>query len=179
VADPLVLVLGGTRSGKSRFGLERAAQLAGDAPVSVIVTARPGDPELDDRIARHRAQRPSSWLTIDAGTDLAAVIAGVAPHDTILIEGLMLWLATLAGDEAPAIDELLAGRVAAAVGAIESHRGPVVVVSDEIGLGMVPLDPAARAFRDLVGITHQGLAAAADEAYLLVAGLAVPLKGTR
>jgi adenosyl cobinamide kinase/adenosyl cobinamide phosphate guanylyltransferase len=176
VTARLVLVLGGTRSGKSRFGLRRATELAGGSPVTYLATARPGDPELDDRIRRHRAARPADWPTIDVGADLAADVRRVPPGSTILLDGLTLWLSALAGDEPAGIDGILDGPLAAAVDAFCSRDAPVVVVSDELGLGMVPLDPVARAFRDLQGIAHQRLAAQAHEVHLLVAGIPLTLR---
>jgi len=177
VATPLVLVLGGTRSGKSRFGLATTRRLAGDSRAWFLGTALPGDPELDDRVARHRRERPASWPTVDVGTDLVAALARTDPSDPVLIDGLTLWLSVLLGDDVPDIDPILDGPVAAAFTAIADRPGPVVVVSDEVGLGIVPMHPGARAYRDLVGIAHQRLAAMADEAYLLVAGLPMSLKG--
>jgi adenosylcobinamide kinase/adenosylcobinamide-phosphate guanylyltransferase len=178
VADPLILALGGTRSGKSRFGLATATRLAGGGGrVWFLATAWPGDPELDDRIARHRAARPAAWPTIEVGNDLVAALAATVAEEPVLIDGLTLWLSTLLGDDVPAVDPILDGPVAAALAAIATRPGPVVVVSDEIGSGIVPMHAGARAYRDLVGITHQRLAALADEAYLLVAGLPVTLKG--
>jgi adenosylcobinamide kinase/adenosylcobinamide-phosphate guanylyltransferase len=177
MARPLVLVLGGTRSGKSTFGLGRIREIAAGRPVAYLATARAGDPELDDRIARHRRERPAGWPTIEVGSDLPAAVAA-ARDRPILIDGLTLWLSTLVGEGSDAgdLDGLLDGPVARGLEAIAAHPAPVVVVSDEIGLGMVPMDPVARRFRDLQGIVHQRLAAAADEAYLTVAGLPVTLK---
>jgi adenosyl cobinamide kinase/adenosyl cobinamide phosphate guanylyltransferase len=175
VTSRLVLVLGGTRSGKSRFGLRRASELAGGSPVTYLATARAGDPELDDRIRRHRADRPPDWPTIDVGTDLAAAVRRVPPVSTILLDGLTLWLSEVAGDDPADIDMILDGPFAAAVDAFRRREAPVVIVSDELGLGMVPLDPVARAFRDLQGIAHQRLAAEAHEVHLLVAGLPLTL----
>jgi adenosylcobinamide kinase/adenosylcobinamide-phosphate guanylyltransferase len=182
MAGPLILVLGGTRSGKSTFGMERIHAVAGDTPVTYLATAisaRGADPELDDRIARHQAARPATWQTIEVGVDLPATIARVDPDHPILLDGLTLWLSALvgAGGNDEPIDWFLDGPVAAGLAAIEAHRGPMVVVSDEIGLGMVPMDPGSRAFRDLQGIVHQRLAAIADEVVLTVAGLPVTLKG--
>jgi adenosylcobinamide kinase/adenosylcobinamide-phosphate guanylyltransferase len=179
MAEPLILALGGTRSGKSRFGLAATARLAGDGGRAwFLATAWPGDPELDDRIARHRAARPAAWPTIEVGADLVGGLAQTAPDEPVLIDGFTLWLSTLLGDDPPAIDPILDGPVAAALGAIADRPGPVVVVSDEIGSGIVPMHAGARAYRDLVGIAHQRLAELADEVYLLVAGLPVTLKGS-
>jgi adenosylcobinamide kinase/adenosylcobinamide-phosphate guanylyltransferase len=173
---PLVLVLGGTRSGKSRFALARARELAGGQPVAYLATALAGDLELDDRIARHRRERPAGWATIDVGTDLPGAVAAAGPGTPLLLDGLTLWLSAIAGDAIDDIDALLEGPVAAGFDALLGHPVPVVVASDEISLGMVPLEPLSRAFRDLQGIAHQRLAAAADEVVLTVAGLPLTLK---
>jgi adenosylcobinamide kinase/adenosylcobinamide-phosphate guanylyltransferase len=177
MAQPLVLVLGGTRSGKSTFGLARIRQLAHERPVAYLATALGGDPELDDRIERHRRLRPASWPTIDVGADLVGAVEGAGRHAPILLDGLTLWLSALAGAGIRDLDALLDGPIADGLEALVRHAAPVVVVSDEIGLGMVPMDPFARAFRDLQGIVHQRLAAEADEVVLTVAGLPLEIKG--
>jgi len=177
VAEPLILVLGGTRSGKSTFGLAAATRLAGDAGrVWFLATAWPGDPELDDRIARHKAARPATWPTIEVGLDLAAALAATDPGEVVLIDGFTLWLSTILDDETPDIDTILDGPFAAGLAAISDRPGPVIVVSDEVGSGIVPMHAGARAYRDLVGIVHQRLATRADEVHLLVAGLPIALK---
>jgi adenosylcobinamide kinase/adenosylcobinamide-phosphate guanylyltransferase len=176
VAHPLILALGGTRSGKSRYGLAAAHRLAGDGRAWFLATAWPGDPELDDRIARHRADRPATWPTIEVGADLVDALGRTDPAEPVLIDGLTLWLSTLLGDEPGPIDPILDGPVAAALDAIAERAGPVIVVSDEVGSGIVPMHAGARAYRDLVGITHQRIAALADEAVLMVAGLPVRLR---
>jgi adenosylcobinamide kinase/adenosylcobinamide-phosphate guanylyltransferase len=177
MAEPLVFALGGTRSGKSRYGLAAATRLADGGRAWFLATAWPGDPELDDRIARHRAERPSSWPTIDVGPSLADALARTDPHEPVLIDGFTLWLSGLLGDDATAIEPILDGPVAAGLAAIAARPGPVIVVSDEVGSGIVPLHPGARAYRDLAGIAHQRLAAVADEVVLVVAGLPMTLKG--
>ncbi len=171
MSDRLVLVLGGTRSGKSRFGLARARELAGPGPVAYLATACPGDAELDRRIEGHRRERPTSWPTVEVGADLAMAIRSVEPTMPILLDGLTLWLSTVVGDDEPDIGAVLADPVERALEAIRQREGPVIVVSDEIGLGMVPLDPGARAFRDLLGIAHQRFSEQADEVHFMVAGL--------
>jgi adenosylcobinamide kinase/adenosylcobinamide-phosphate guanylyltransferase len=176
MATPLVLILGGTRSGKSRFGLARVRELAGDRPVTYLATALPGDPELDERIEGHRRHRPAGWPTVEVGPDLAGAIGGSDPAAPLLIDGLTLWLSLIAGDGDGRPEDLRDGPVEAVIDALADHTGPVVVVSDEIGLGMVPMDAGARAFRDLQGLVHQRLAAAADEVHLVVAGLPLTLK---
>lgn len=171
----LVVVLGGTRSGKSRFGRDRAAALAAGGPVVYVATALPGDPELDERIALHRRDRPAAWQTIDGTRDMAATIRAIEPGTTILLDGLTLWVSLLVGDARPSVDAVVDGPIEDVRNAIQGHDGSVVVVSDEIGLGPVPMDPLARAFRDVLGIAHQRLVADSDEAWLMVAGRAIAL----
>jgi adenosylcobinamide kinase/adenosylcobinamide-phosphate guanylyltransferase len=173
VSGYLVVVLGGTRSGKSRYGRDRAAALAGEGGsvvyLGTIVSGR-GDVELDDRLRRHRLDRPAEWTTIEVGRDLAGAIRSVEPGTTILLDGLTLWMSLVYGDGGSPIDAVLDGPFANALAAIAGHDGPVVVVSDEIGLGIVPLERLSRAFRDLLGIAHQRLVAQSDEAWFMVAG---------
>lgn len=181
MSERLVLVLGGTRSGKSRFGQARILELAAGRPVTYLATAWAGDPELDRRIEGHRRMRPADWTTIDVGSDLARTVRDLDPGVPVLLDGLTLWLSAVAGDglaDPAGVDAVLDGPVAAALEAIAAHHAPVVVVSDEIGLGMVPLEPLGRAFRDLQGIAHQRFAAAADEVRLMVAGLPLTLRDT-
>jgi adenosylcobinamide kinase/adenosylcobinamide-phosphate guanylyltransferase len=179
MSRPLVVVLGGTRSGKSRFGRDRAADLAGGGPVAYLATALPGDPELDERIALHRRDRPAAWATIEAGRDLAAAIASVDDDATILLDGLTLWVSLVVGDVRSDVMALADGPVEEVRAAIAAHPGPVVVVSDEVGSGLVPLDPLSRAFVDLLGIAHQRLVADADEAWFMVAGRPLRLDAVR
>lgn len=176
MSERLVLVLGGTRSGKSRFGQARAAALAAGRRVTYLATAWPGDPELDERIAGHRAARPADWPTVEVGSDLVAVVRALPADETVLLDGLTLWLSGIVADEPPNVDAILDGPLADALAAIVAHRGPVVVVSDEIGLGLVPLDALSRAFRDLQGIAHQRIAAVADEVHFMVAGLPLTVR---
>ena len=175
MSRPLVVILGGTRSGKSRFGRDRATALAGGGPVVYVATAIPGDPELDERIALHRRDRPATWRTVDAGVGLAATIRSIEPGTTVLLDGLTLWVSLLMGDERPDVAAVVEGPIEDVRAALREHDGPVVVVSDEVGLGLVPMDPIGRAFRDILGIAHQRLVADADEAWLMVAGRAIAL----
>ncbi len=175
MSHPLVVVLGGTRSGKSGFGRERATALAGGGPVAYLATAVAGDPELDDRIARHRRDRPAGWTTVEAGLELAGAIQDLVAGTTILIDGLTLWASLALADDPARLDDVLDGAFADVLAAIAEHDGPVVVVSDEVGLGLVPLDPLGRTFRDLLGIAHQRLVARSDEAWFMVAGRPIAL----
>jgi adenosylcobinamide kinase/adenosylcobinamide-phosphate guanylyltransferase len=174
MSRPLVVVLGGTRSGKSRFGRDRAAALARGGPVTYIGTALPGDAELDERIALHRLDRPAGWSTVEPGPDVAEAVAAIDPGTTILLDGLTLWVSQLVDGEGD-VSSIVDGPVADLRAALAAHEGPAIVVSDEIGLGLVPLDPMGRAFRDVLGIAHQQLVADSDEAWFLVAGRPIRL----
>ena len=177
MARPLILALGGTRSGKSRFGLATTRRQAGDGRAWFLATAWPGDPEMDDRIARHQRERPDDWPTIEVGSDLVSALAQTEPSEPVLIDGLTLWLSAVMGDDSTGPDPVLDGPLAAALKAIAARPGPVVIVSDEVGWGIVPMHAGARVYRDLAGIAHQRIAAMADDVHLLVAGLPVRLKG--
>ena len=176
MSRPFILILGGTRSGKSRLGIERASALAGAGTVVYLATALPGDPELDRRIDGHRRARPASWPVLEVGTDLGSAVRSVGATDVILLDGLSLWLSALVAAGPFDLDGVLAGPVADAESAFAERPGPLVVVDDEVGLGTVPMHPLAREFRDLLGIVHQRFAAAADDVYLVVAGLPLALK---
>ena len=182
----LYLILGGARSGKSDF----AERLAADSgrPVLYVATMEPGDDEMRDRIARHRASRPAAWRTLEAPRDLARQIAGAAQAgDFVILDCLTLWLTNLLLDllpdaEQPRTEDLPAAldRVAAEVESLldwgRSHAGDVAVVSNEVGMGLVPPYPLGRVFRDALGAANRRIAAHADETYLLVAGLVFPLR---
>jgi len=164
-------VLGGARSGKSAFA-ERLAHECGE-PVLYVATATAGDQEMAERIARHRAQRAVSWRTLEVPTGLAEHV-GREPGDaaTVLVEDLTLLLANLmAEDEASAEANAIAD-----VNALLRIRQHVVLVSNEVGMGIVPPYPLGRVFRDALGRLNQSAAAACEAVYLLVAGLPLQLK---
>ena len=170
------LVLGGTRSGKSRYAEDL---LPADEPLRYLATARhlPGDPEWSARIAAHRARRPAAWTTLE-DTDAAAVVrAGGGP---LLVDDLTTWLtgelddagAWDATDTPAAIDAAVDELVAA----VRVAPDRLVLVSAEVGLGVVPATRAGRLFRDELGALNAALAAVCDEVVLLVAGLPLRLK---
>jgi adenosylcobinamide kinase / adenosylcobinamide-phosphate guanylyltransferase len=166
-----VLVLGGARSGKSGFA-ERVAVECGE-PVLYVATATATDEEMADRIARHSAQRPPTWRTIESPTDVAARAAverrGAA---TVLVEDLTLLLSNLMLSKREDAEALATDEVAALV-ALDAH---VILVSNEVGMGLVPAYPLGRQFRDALGRVNQAAAAACGEVYLLVAALPLRLK---
>jgi adenosylcobinamide kinase/adenosylcobinamide-phosphate guanylyltransferase len=168
----LVLVTGGARSGKSRFAESRVAELAPGGPWLYVATAEALDDEMRDRIARHRIRRGGSWRTVEAPRDPAAGLAASEP--AALIDCLTLLVTNLLLDGLPD-DEILA-RVVALADACRAAPMPVVVVTNEVGLGIVPENALARRFRDLAGWANQALAAKADEVVLTAAGLPLRLK---
>jgi adenosylcobinamide kinase/adenosylcobinamide-phosphate guanylyltransferase len=176
VSAPFVLVGGGARSGKSRFALARA-QALGQHGV-FIATAEGSDDEMRARIARHREERGARLRTIEAPLDLAAALEAVVPGDpradVILVDCLTLWLSNLLVRGATA-DEALA-RVEELRAAIARRRVPLVVVTNEVGMGLVPDTPLGRAFRDVAGLAHQRLARDADEVHVGVLGLMLRLR---
>ncbi len=167
----VTLVLGGARSGKSAFA-EDMAQKSGLA-LHYIATGRAYDDEMHERIAVHRKRRGSLWTTHEAPVDLADAITSFDnANNTILVDCLTLWVTNLMMDEADtdAAYELLLGRLA-------SMRAKIILVSNEVGMGIVPENAMARQFRDLAGQLHQKIAALADDVYLVAAGLPLKLKG--
>jgi adenosyl cobinamide kinase/adenosyl cobinamide phosphate guanylyltransferase len=159
----LTLVLGGIRSGKSAFAAELARRAGGR--VAVVATGRPSDDEMRARIALHRRSRPPGWAVYEEPADIAsAVPAGSA--DVVLLDSVDGWLASR-----PDPDACVAG-----VRALGGRAPSLVAISSEVGLSLVALTPAGRAFTDALGAVNQRLAAEAARVYLVVAGLPVVLK---
>ncbi|AWT37646.1 adenosylcobinamide kinase/adenosylcobinamide phosphate guanyltransferase [Deinococcus arenae] len=160
----LVFVTGGARSGKSSFAEARAAQVG--APVTYVATAQAFDDEMTARIVRHRADRPARWVTREEPLHVPAVVREV--QGTVLLDCLSLWVSNLMladwTDDAvlAAADDLLR--------AASDRGGVTVLVTNEVGFGIVPDNALARRFRDLLGWVNQRAAAASDEAWLIVSG---------
>lgn len=168
------LILGGARSGKSRLAEARLLAAAQTGAPLYIATAQPFDDEMTARIAAHRAQRADAgWRTVEAPLALAEALGKAPPEARVLIDCLTLWLSNhlLAGSDLPSEAAGLARAVAA-------HRGPLIAVANEVGLGIVPENALARRFRDEAGRLNQQLAAQAGRVILVTAGLPLILKGT-
>ena len=174
----LTLVLGGARSGKSRYA-EALIEAAGAPSALYVATAEALDAEMAERIRRHRARRAAArgvaWETVEAPLDLVGRLADLACDCArgrpILVDCLTLWLSNLmlAGND-------VAAETGALIGALPALAGPVVLVANEVGLGIVPENALARAFRDHAGELNQAVAAIAERVVLLAAGLPLVLK---
>jgi adenosylcobinamide kinase / adenosylcobinamide-phosphate guanylyltransferase len=170
MSDRLTLVVGGARSGKSRYGESLIAPLS--PPWIYVATAQPLDAEMKERIAAHRARRGESWTTVEAPRDLAGALSAHASAP-VLVDCLTLWLSNLmlADADVAAETERLAR-------ALRERAAPVVMVANEVGSGIVPENALARSFRDQQGLLNQRIAALADRVVLMVAGLPLSVKGS-
>ena len=172
----LWFVTGGARSGKSRFAERLAAETGRE--VVYIATMEPLDQELVERVAAHRASRPAGWSTLEAPLDPAGALAGAAPAACAIIDCLSLWVSNRLGplgrDPLPAavarLERELEAEVERLLDAARAREVPAIVVTNEVGSGVVPAYPLGRAYRDLLGRVNQRVAIAADRAWLLVAG---------
>lgn len=164
---PLTLILGGQRSGKSAY----AESLIGQARKAIyLATGQALDSEMSARIDAHRARRGNNWSTLEEPLDLASALKGI--KQPVLIDSMAMWVANF----------LQAGRdveaeTLALVQALESVKSAVVIVSDEVGLGVIPANPLARNFIDALGLANQKIAARAERVVMITAGLAQVLKG--
>jgi adenosylcobinamide kinase/adenosylcobinamide-phosphate guanylyltransferase len=169
-APRLTLVLGGARSGKSRYA--ESLTMGFPPPWVYVATAEPLDDEMAARIAEHRARRVADWRTIEAPHDLAGAVADAPAGSAVLVDCLTLWLSNLMlanmdiEVESDRLDDALA-----------RASGPIVLVSNEVGLGIVPDNALARRFRDAQGFLNQRVAGRADRVVLMVAGLPLVVKG--
>ena len=165
-----VLLLGGARSGKSALAARLA--LESKLPVTVIATATAGDEEMAGRIQRHRGSRPSAWKTVEEPIDLLGAIRASAAGDFLVVDCLTLWVTNLmgAGSEPAGFGQL----VDPIVGELSGRRG--VVVTNEVGMGIVPVNELARQFRDALAFVNTRFAERAERAVLMVAGRALELE---
>ena len=169
----LILITGGARSGKSAC----AESFIGDepaVPVTYVATAEALDEEMAERIRRHRARRPARWRTVEAPRDADRRLADLAAEPGwIILDCLTLFLANILDDSD---DEAILDRVDAMAETAAGGRADTIVVTNEVGAGIVPANPTARRFRDLAGLANQTVARRATEVYVTVVGIAQRLK---
>jgi len=181
------LIIGGARSGKSALAQLRAQQTG--LKVVVLATARAEDPEMARRVAHHRQYRPPEWISVEEPLELASALGRHASANTcVLVDCLTLWLSNLffAGCTAkqaeggePLDCPLLTGHIAALLDRVPTLLGHLILVSNEVGCGIVPMNAVARAFADEQGRLNQRVAAVCDRVTLTAAGLPLELKGPR
>jgi len=167
----VTLVLGGARSGKSSFAQARAEAAGQGGRLVMIATGQALDGEMRQRIAQHRAERGEAWVTVEAPVDLRAALGALRPEDVVVVDCLTLWLTNLM-----LADMDLEAAGGALVEAVRAVQNPLWLVSNEVGLGIVPENAMARRFRDAAGRLHRQLAAVADHVVLVVAGLPMVVK---
>ena len=165
------LLLGGARSGKSVLAVRLAQSWAG--PVVFVATAQARDADMAGRIEQHRRDRPAGWTTVEEPVELARVLMDAPADAFLVVDCLSLWVSNLmeAGWEGERIED--AARAAADI--LSARESPSVVVSNEVGLGVVPATELGRSYRDVLGRVNAAFAAAADSALLIVAGRALEL----
>jgi len=169
----MTLLTGGARSGKSALAARLGEAWSGS--VAFVATAEALDDEMRERIARHRRSRPASWTTIEEPVALAEAVKAVPPGDLVIADCLTLWVSNLfeRGCGPTEIEE----RAAVAERVAGERSGPTVVITNEVGSGIVPGDPSTRGYRDALGAVNMLFARAARRAFVVVAGRAVPLPG--
>jgi len=175
----IILYTGGSRSGKSRAAVQKAK--ACSPAVCFMATCQPLDDEMNQRVQRHQAERPDGWMLVEEPIHLARRLAEVdlAHHPVVIIDCLTLWVSNLMfADEEKFNDESNATNCAVQlVEAARSYGGIVILITNEVGLGVIPENALARKFVDLAGRCNQAIASAADEVVLFSCGIALPLKG--
>ena len=169
---PYTFLVGGARSGKSSLAVRLASAFGG--PVVVVATAEARDDEMAERIRAHRSGRPPEWEVVEAPMGLLAAIVGIREDGSVILDCLTLWVSN-------ALEEGLSegdidGEARKVASTLARRAAPSVVVSNEVGLGIVPDNALARRFRDAAGLLNQAVAAAVEEVVLLTAGLPLTLK---
>jgi adenosylcobinamide kinase / adenosylcobinamide-phosphate guanylyltransferase len=175
-----LFITGGSRSGKSKFAEIQAGQLGGQ--VIYLATAEAQDAEMAERIFKHQQRRPADWLTIEAPLQVIEMLGQYQAGHTVLLDCLTMYLSNLyfKYEKASTTDKLsylIHQETAHLAEVIASSTANLVIVTNEVGWGIVPENPLARIFRDLAGLVNQQIAVVCDEVYLVVSGIPVKIKG--
>jgi adenosylcobinamide kinase/adenosylcobinamide-phosphate guanylyltransferase len=169
----ITFILGGSRSGKSSFALKRASAISG--PKAFIATAQALDDEMKERIERHKLQRSPAWMTFEEHIAIPSVIGGMRnKYDVVLVDCLTLWLSNLMMNNADVETE-----IGSFLSAATACPASLFVVSNEVGMGIVPDNALARKFRDMAGTLNRRVAELADEVYLVTAGIPMKIKSNK
>jgi adenosyl cobinamide kinase/adenosyl cobinamide phosphate guanylyltransferase len=169
---PFTVLIGGARSGKSGLAVRSAAKH--DGPVVVLATAEARDDEMAERIRRHREARPQTWTTIEAALGLTPVVRDLPADAFVILDCLSLWVSNAI--EAGLDDDAIVDEAVEAASLLARRAPPAVVVTNEVGLGIVPVNALARRYRDTLGRVNAAFADAASRSYFVVAGRALPLE---
>ena len=169
---PYTFLLGGARSGKSSLAVRLATAVG--APVVVVATAEERDDEMAARIRAHRASRPAAWETVEAPLGLLEAIRGIHDDACVILDCLTLWVSNAL--EAGTSEDGIDGEALEVASVLARRSGPCVVVSNEVGLGIVPANELARTYRDVLGRVNASFAEQASRSYFVVAGRGLPLE---
>jgi len=177
LSPKLIFITGGARSGKSSFALNEASRTPG--PKAYIATAEPLDEEMAERIRRHREERGNGWDTLEEPAGLSELIQKVKDrYSVLLVDCLTLWLSNIIGTARSGVEQEIDNLVAVLREFKDSPGCPLLyLVSNEVGMGIVPENRLARFFRDMAGRLNQEVAGVADEVYLVVSGIPIKVKG--
>ena len=180
MSSQLSLVLGGVRSGKSAFAEGLAGQAKG--PVLYLATGLPVDEEMEERIHRHREARPAHWITLEEPLDLAGSLGALREiTGSMLIDSLDVWLANMMMEHkdlrADELEKSVLCHLDGMLKLVEGASAAFILVSSEVGLSLVPVEPLGRRFQDLLGTINQRVAARADRVFMVVAGIPTQIKG--
>jgi adenosyl cobinamide kinase/adenosyl cobinamide phosphate guanylyltransferase len=169
---PYTFLVGGARSGKSTLAVRLASAFEG--PAVVVVTAEARDEEMAERIRAHRSARPAEWEIVETPLGLLGGLEGVPEDARLILDCLTLWVSNALEDGAT--DDDVEGEASKVASALATRAAPSIVVSNEVGLGIVPANGLARRYRDLLGRVNAAFAAEAERSFLVVAGRGLPLE---
>jgi adenosylcobinamide kinase/adenosylcobinamide-phosphate guanylyltransferase len=173
--NKIIFIIGGCRSGKSTYAMQTAEKVPAEQKI-FIATCVPQDDEMKQRVARHQRERSQNWVTVEAPLDLPeAILQNNRKGDVILVDCLTLWVSNLLieiGDENKIEDT-----ISQLIKALEKATCPIVLVSNEVGTGIVPENKLARQYRDIIGLVNQAVAKTASKVIWMVAGIPVTVKG--
>jgi adenosylcobinamide kinase/adenosylcobinamide-phosphate guanylyltransferase len=176
--NEITIVIGGCRSGKSRYALDLAGKLSENKKI-FIATCLPQDEEMRQRVARHQKDRGKTWITLEVPIDLPETVTQNSSRgDVILVDCLTLWISNLLTKTRETSEREVIESVDNLTRALQTVKCPVILVSNEVGTGIVPENQLARQFRDIMGMANQRVAACADGVIWMVAGIPVKIKGS-
>ena len=173
--NEIVFIIGGCRSGKSKHALQTAEKMPGNRKI-YIATCVPQDNEMKQRVARHQKERSQNWVTVEEPLHLPQALLENSPKaDVMLVDCLTLWVSNLLMETDD--EEKLEETISQLIDTLKKVTGPIVLVSNEVGTGIVPENRLARQYRDIIGLANQAVAKTAGKVIWMVAGIPVTVKG--